>query len=220
MKFLKFDSPFMIRYRMIADYFLLGLLWVIVSVPIITFGAATTAMLQTVEHTIREHDLKFGQPFFQRFRKEFKQSTILWLIELVILAVLVFYAVIVYKSGMAFVLKALIFFVMALVFMWVHLWHGYASKIQDDVRTVMLNCLRITLANMGISVLRLLTVAVAVLGLCLGLLYFEPAVLVIPGIYVMLDSLLLRKLFKKYLPEEEIEEPEDEFYDEMVEAID
>ena len=214
MKFLQFDSPFMVRYRRIVDYFLLGLLWIIASAPLITFGAATTAMIQTVEHTIRENELKFMKPFFQRFRKEFKQSTILWLIEAVILVVLVFYAVLVYKSEMIFILKVLSFVVMALIFMWVQLWFGYASKIEDSVKTVMTNCLRITLANMGTSILRALLTAVAVLAVCIGLVYFAPVVLLVPGFYIMLDSLLLRKLFKKLLPEEEVQE---ELTEELVE---
>lgn len=201
MKFLQFDSPFMIRYRRVVDYILLGLLWIITSAPLITFGAATTAMLQTVEHTIRENDLKFSKAFFQRFRKEFKQSTVLWLIEVVILAVLVFYAVLVYKCEMYFLLKVLSYLVMAFIFMWVQLWFGYASKFEDSVKTVMTNCLRITLANLGTSVLMALLMAVAFLVVCIGLVYFAPVVLLVPGIYIMVYTLLLRKLFNKCIPQ-------------------
>lgn len=206
MKFLKFDSPFMTKYRQVADYFLLGLLWVLVSVPIITFGASTTAMLQTVEHTIRENDLKFSKAFFQRFRQEFKQSTILWLIELLILVLIAFYGVIVYNGEIAFILKVLSFLVMAIAFMWVQLWFAYVSKIDDSVKMVMINCLRITLGNMGTAILRALLTVAAILVVCIGLVYFAPIALLVPGIYIMLDTLILRKLFKKLLPEEEVQE--------------
>lgn len=218
MKFLQFDSPFMVRYRRVVDYILLGLLWIITSAPLITFGAATTAMLQTVEHTIRENDLKFSKAFFQRFRKEFKQSTVLWLIEVVILAVLVFYAVLVYQFEMYFLLKVLSYLVMAFMFMWIQLWLGYASKFEDSVKTVMVNCLRIMLANLGTSVLRALLTAVALLAVCIGLVYFAPVVLLVPGIYIMLDTILLRKVFKKLLPEEAApEELPEELTEELVE---
>lgn len=218
MKFLQFDSPFMVRYRRVVDYILLGLLWIITSAPLITFGAATTAMFQTVEYTVRENELKFMKPFFQRFRKEFKQSTVLWLIEVVILAVLVFYAVLVYKSELYFLLKVLSYLVIAFIFMWVQLWFGYASKFEDSVKTVMINCLRITLANLGTSVLMALLTAVMLLVVCIGLVYFAPVVLLVPGIYIMLDTILLRKMFKKLLPEEAApEELPEELTEELVE---
>ena len=49
MNFLKYDSPFMKKLNMIVDYFLLGLLWLVTSIPVITFGAATTAAFFTAE---------------------------------------------------------------------------------------------------------------------------------------------------------------------------
>lgn len=45
MNFLKPGSPAMEHLQRAYDYFVLGLLWLLASVPILTFGAATTAML-------------------------------------------------------------------------------------------------------------------------------------------------------------------------------
>jgi len=52
MKFLNYDSPFMTGLRRGIDYICLGLLWMLASVPVITFGAATTGLLQTAEVAI------------------------------------------------------------------------------------------------------------------------------------------------------------------------
>lgn len=61
---------------------ILGALWFFCSLPIITIGAATEAMHEVFLHN-RMHDSKeLVRPFFSAFRKNFKQSTILWLIML------------------------------------------------------------------------------------------------------------------------------------------
>jgi len=43
MKFLRYDSPLMNKLRLLTDYMLVGLLWVIASIPVFTWGAATSA---------------------------------------------------------------------------------------------------------------------------------------------------------------------------------
>ena len=87
MNFLKYDSPFMIKLRYLVDYILLGLLWLAASIPVITFGAATTAVFFTAEKSIHKAEGKMLATFWTSFGREFKQATILWLIELLLLAV-------------------------------------------------------------------------------------------------------------------------------------
>lgn len=63
MNFLKYDSPFMKKLNMIVDYFLLGLLWLVTSIPVITFGAATTAAFFTAEKSIHKENGKMLSTF-------------------------------------------------------------------------------------------------------------------------------------------------------------
>ena len=200
MKFLQYDSPFMTRFRMVVDYFLLGILWIVACIPIVTFGAATTAMLMTAEYNVKQDEGKMFLTFWKYFGKEFKKSTILWLIQIPILAVLVFYFVLVFKSEMLLFLKILSYVIIGLVFAWLQMWLAYESKFEDTVKTVMINSLRITLANIGPSALMVLCTAVMALGTCLSLVYFQPGLLLLPSIYIAVYTLIMRKLFKKLLP--------------------
>ena len=211
MKFLQYDSPFMTRFRKVVDYFLLGILWIVACVPLVTFGAATTAMLMTAEYNVREDGGKMFLTFWKYFGKEFKKSTILWLIQIPILAVLVFYSVLVFKSEILLFLKILSYAIIGLVFAWLQLWLAYESKFEDNLKTVMINSLRITLANVGPSVLMVLCTAVFVLGVCLCLVYFQPGLLILPAVYIVVYTLILRKLFRKLLPpmEEPVEQIEE-----------
>ena len=66
----------------IADVFFLGILWFISSIPLITIGAATTAMYQ---FTLKQADDEEGHvwpSFWRAFRKNFLPATLLWLIVL------------------------------------------------------------------------------------------------------------------------------------------
>ena len=58
-----YDSPFMTGLRKLVNYVFVGILWVIASLPVITFGAATTAMFYTTENTVRKDDEKLLSTF-------------------------------------------------------------------------------------------------------------------------------------------------------------
>ena len=70
------------------DLFILNLLFLLCSIPIVTVGASLTAMHRVLLQMVRDEDLHVPRRFFQTFRQEFKQATLLWLPMLVIGAVL------------------------------------------------------------------------------------------------------------------------------------
>ncbi|MCI8605572.1 MAG: DUF624 domain-containing protein [Hungatella sp.] len=66
----------------ITDVFVLGILWFLFSIPVITAGAATTSLYQ---FTLKQADDEEGyvfKSFVRAFTKNFKQATILWLLVL------------------------------------------------------------------------------------------------------------------------------------------
>lgn len=207
MKFLHYDSPLITTIRHAVDYMLLGIMWFLACVPIITFGAATVAMLRTAESSIYKDEDGIFIPFWKHFATEFKQSTLLWLIQLPILAALVFYFILIWKGNLPFIVDLLSCLLIAVVFSWTQLWFGYQSKFEDNLKTVLMNTLRIALANMGKSFLLALFLVLAVLGSCVVILIFEPVLLIIPGLYVYAYSSVFRKLAEKLIPKEEIVEP-------------
>ena len=66
----------------ITDVFLLGILWFLFSIPVVTMGAATTSLYQ---FTLKQADDEEGyvfKSFLKAFMKNFRQATMLWLIVL------------------------------------------------------------------------------------------------------------------------------------------
>ena len=85
----KLDSAFVRFLNLIADIFILHVLWFIHSIPIITIGASTTALYYSMMKRIDNDRGSIFSNFRSSFKLNFKQSTILWLIEIVAIIVLV-----------------------------------------------------------------------------------------------------------------------------------
>lgn len=203
MNFLKYDSRFMVGLRRLVDYICLGLLWMLASVPVITFGAATTAALLTAEINIRADEGKMTATFWKWFRKEFKEATILWLIQLPLLGITAMNVWLVYGSQLSAVPRALIYIASGVIFCWMQLWFGYLSKFEDTVKTILGNTLRIALANLSNSLLLGILALAALAGAAVLTLIMPPIALLVPGAYLMSCTAIFRKIFAQFLPSSE-----------------
>ena len=80
MKFFSYESIFSQLLLKICYSCYLNLLWFVCSLPVVTIGAATTALYYTSLKVIRGEESSLTQQFFHSFRENFKQATVLWLI--------------------------------------------------------------------------------------------------------------------------------------------
>ncbi len=70
--------------RQLVSTVYLNLLWIICSIPIVTIGASTTALFYVSQKLCKNEEGNIAKDFFHSFRTNFKQSTIIWLILLVV----------------------------------------------------------------------------------------------------------------------------------------
>lgn len=201
MNFLKPGSPAMEHLQRAYDYFVLGLLWLLASVPILTFGTATTAMLQTAELSIHREGGHVFTSFWGHFRKEFRQATLLWLLQIPLLALLVFNLLALRSGQLTPALRVPVGLVCLLEACWLHLWFAYQSKFTDRIKTVLLNTIRLTLGNLGTTFLMVVLTAAMLLCAFFLLIWMGPLLLILPGLYVALYSALLRRLLRKSFPQ-------------------
>ncbi|MGB4587799.1 MAG: DUF624 domain-containing protein [Clostridiaceae bacterium] len=82
-KIFQYDNPVWNFLGKIADLVYLTLLWIIFSLPIFTMGAATTAIYKCAQNLL-EDEGQLTRVFIMSFRENFKKSTILWLLVLLI----------------------------------------------------------------------------------------------------------------------------------------
>lgn len=76
----RFDSPMMQFFSCVADLMLLNAVTLLCMVPLITIGSALTAMHSVLLAMVRDQEISIVQSYWRAFQKNFKQSTILWLI--------------------------------------------------------------------------------------------------------------------------------------------
>jgi uncharacterized membrane protein YesL len=72
----------------LTDICILGALWLLCSLPIVTMGAASTAMYTVFMRHIIYGRKELIKPFFAAFRENLKKATILWLIMYPVMALL------------------------------------------------------------------------------------------------------------------------------------
>jgi len=89
MKIFDLDSPFMQVMGKVADLMWLNILTLVCCMPIVTAGAAMTALHYSALKIARNEECYITKDYFKSFKENFKQGTILWLIQLAIFLVLV-----------------------------------------------------------------------------------------------------------------------------------
>ena len=82
MKKTNIDSPFYRTMGKIGDLVFANLLWLVCCLPIVTAGASTLGLFTVVNKMVAKEDYTVRSDFFKAFRRDFKQSTALWLVVL------------------------------------------------------------------------------------------------------------------------------------------
>ena len=90
MNILKPDSPVMNMLSTITNLVIVNLLFVICSIPVITFGAAFSAKYYVSMKIIRGEGTGVFIPFFKAFKRNFKQATATWIVMLVAIFLIIF----------------------------------------------------------------------------------------------------------------------------------
>ena len=88
MKLFKFDGPIMEAITLAVYLFVLDVLCLLLSIPIVTAGAAFTAKYYVTMKMVRKESPGVFKPYFKAFKENFKQSTLIWLFQLVLMALL------------------------------------------------------------------------------------------------------------------------------------
>lgn len=77
----QYDGPVMKAMQKLSELLILNVIWLLLSVPVVTIGASTAALYKVELNAIE----KKGQPirdFWKYFRSNFRQATMIWVILL------------------------------------------------------------------------------------------------------------------------------------------
>lgn len=135
------NSPVIAFLNKMTDLILLNVTFIICCLPIFTIGAATTAMYYVCIVSIRQGDGYVFRRFFESFKKNFKQATIIWLPMLVIGIIMAFDLFFWYTMGtlfskIMFVLSAIVAFGLLVVGLYIF---PVLAKLEGGVLTTIKN---------------------------------------------------------------------------------
>ena len=84
-----YENPFIQFLVRVGDLMILNVLFILCSLPVVTLGASLTALHRVTQNMLFEQEEPLIKAFFRAFRQNFKQSTLVWLVELVVIVSLV-----------------------------------------------------------------------------------------------------------------------------------
>ena len=200
MKFFSYESKFSQLLLKICYSCYLNLLWFVCSLPVVTIGAATTALYYTSLKVIRGEESSLTQQFFHSFRENFKQATVLWLIMAVIGLFLAGDGYILYhlrlsSSGalavlwtviLAIVIAAAIVWVIELLFLF-----PLIASVSNDNRSMLKNAFLIGTHYLFATIL-VFAVHFAVFFVVVA--WFTPLIILGEGLCAMISAWLLNNI--------------------------
>jgi uncharacterized membrane protein YesL len=207
--FFNYDNKFSQIVNKIVNIFFISVLWLIWCIPIVTFGASTTAMYYTVNKVLRHNRSYVFTEFWGSFKRNFKQATLVWLILLVFGIIMWLDAYIMkafYEAGSELGKFFVVFYVMMLfeVVLGTYIFANIA-RFENTTKEILKNSALMALAHLPWS---LLILVLFVLAILLDII-MPPLILILPTIYMWMCNLILERIFRKYMSEDVLKE-EDE----------
>ena len=190
------ENPIMGYIIKIFDCMCLSILWLICCLPIVTAGAATTALYAAVYRYLRKNEGHLLRTFFDAFRENWKRSTLVWLLVLAT-GILLGVDVLVFRT-MALqgqLLGKLYWLILVLICIWIT-WAVYAFAYCARFHGGVKDALRGSLLLMLLHPLRTLTVflptAAGILIMCMA-----PGFLtIVPAVIMLTCGITLEKVFQ------------------------
>lgn len=154
-KLFDMDSPVMRFLNRVGDLMILNFLMIVCCIPIITIGAAFTAMHYVLLKIVRGEEGYLVRGFFKSFRSNFKQATLIWLLMLLVVVVYIGDIWIFNYSGLIFP-KALVIAVVAvaiLLFLIAVYVFPVLARFENSVKNTLKNAMLLAFANLPKTIL-------------------------------------------------------------------
>ncbi len=203
-KLFDMDNPVVRFMGRVGDLIVLNALFLVCSLPVVTAGAALTAMIRVIQGYLTQSEPGMFKSFFHAFRQNFKQATAAWLILLLLLGAMGYNFFLIHANftgglamGMRILMGSLTVVILAAA--------GYVfpliARYENSLRQHLLNALILAVAKLPrtlcIVVLNALPAALACFSL--RVFFYSIAIWVLVGFAAIcyLDCLLLRPVLRQ-----------------------
>ena len=169
--------------------------------PIISAGASTVAMFYAVTRRIANREQSVASDFWSAFKSSFKRATIIWLLMLT-MTIIVAINIWVYvptreASGFTvFILSIQFIFLLEMSLMSVFIF-PIIARFDLGIGQTLKSAFFMANRHLLTSVTCVILTVVA----SIGVLSFPPLLFVAPGLYALIASFMIVRIFKRYRPE-------------------
>ncbi len=215
-KFFNIDNGFFSFLSKICDVLFLSLLYILICIPVITIGPASTALYYTTVKVIRRERGYIFREFFKSFRMNFKRAAIVGVVLTLIFIILVVDILAAWASlNGESVSSSILFGVYIAITIIVAGFSTYVfpvlSRFELTVKQLVKTVFFISMRHLPSTVCMLIITAAGIAGcLLIPILIF-----IVPGTITFLNSFLMERILKKYMPKSENTEEDnakDEWY--------
>lgn len=189
------------------DYILVGIFWILASLPILTIGAASAALYSVVLRMRRGEDDKLAREFISAFRENFRQGSLLWLIQVLLGAFLlldIYFYLLWAAAGELIGTILLAAFLLATVgYLGIFLYlYCYIARFRCTIFGALRSCFMLSVRHFPYTLLMLVSdVALLTLGLVTG-----AGLLIVPGATAFVHACCIERVFRRYIPDRECAE--------------
>lgn len=209
-------SPFQRFLNRMADLLVLNVITVLMCLPIITAGAALTAMHYVLLKMVRGEEGYIIRSFFQSFKRDFRQATVLWILYVALAALMASNLVLVLQGSGRYPiwLPSSIVVVAVLELMFMIYTFSMLSRFDNSIYQTLINAVTLTFSELPKSL------EMAVITLVPLVAFFRVSILLpllilfglsVPGYAcAMIYDPVFRKIEKQIWEEENADDEEDE----------
>lgn len=194
---IKYDNLFFTILGKIMDVLWVSILWIVFSIPIVTIGASSTALYYTIHKVVFNNESYIIRTFVNSFKSNFKDSTIKWVISVVLMTFLCVDILLVRgfaESGNR--IAALIYpmlLILVFVVMCVFSVFSYSARFDDSIKASIYKSAMIVATNLGWMIFLLIILLMA-LYIIRFLVFFT---ILLPGAYCCLVHYVFEHIYKK-----------------------
>ena len=205
-KIFDYDNNFFAGISKVSDTIILNFLFVICSIPIVTIGASTTALYCVSMKSTRDEDVYAVKEFFKQFKQNFKESTIIWLILLLVASFigLDFYMCSLMSNDILSTAFKFIFTLISIVIGFIVVYvFPLVARFENSIKNTLMNAVLMSIKHLPYTLIMLVLTlmplgAFVLFGKYWGQIVFLDTCI----IFVVVDyikSMLLNKIFNGYI---------------------
>ena len=203
---LKYDSKFWVILDRITDIVILNFLFIVASIPIVTIGASVSATYSVSFKHIKIEDISVPKEFIKNFRENFKVSTILWILMIVVGGVLLLdfhISNLIYNEVLSIMLKFIsilvgIIYLFSLTYMF-----PIISKFDNTIKNTIINSILISIQSLPYTIIMIFMNMLWIILIFSLENYFKYIlffyIIIGFGIVSYINSIFLNKIFDKYI---------------------